>query len=70
LRIGVETLDFDAAAEYGRVRADLAAKDAPIGPLDTPIAARARAEGLTLVTRDTREFERVPALRVEDWTIM
>lgn len=59
--------DEDAAAEYGRVRASLRRKGTPIGPLDELIAAHAKAQKLTLVTNNTREFERVEGLRVEDW---
>lgn len=39
----------------------------PIGPMDLLIAGQARSEGLILVTNNTREFERVEGLRVEDW---
>jgi tRNA(fMet)-specific endonuclease VapC len=62
-------LDFDhsAAEEYGRVR--FALKNAPIGPLDTLIAAHARAAGLTIVTNNIREFSRVPGVAVEDWLV-
>ena len=38
-----------------------------IGPNDTLIAAIALANGLTVVTHNTREFRRVPGLLVEDW---
>ncbi|MFM2349016.1 MAG: hypothetical protein RL654_3769 [Pseudomonadota bacterium] len=31
------------------------------------IAAHALALGCTLVTNNTREFERVPGLRLENW---
>ena len=31
------------------------------------IAGQARARGMVLVTNNTREFERVPGLRVENW---
>jgi tRNA(fMet)-specific endonuclease VapC len=31
------------------------------------IAAHARALGLTLVTNNRREFDRVPGLKVENW---
>ena len=41
---------------------------APIGPFDTQIAAHAQALGVTLVSNNTREFKRVPGLRVENWT--
>lgn len=39
----------------------------PIGPFDQLIAGIALANNMTLITRNTREFERVPGLRVEDW---
>lgn len=39
----------------------------PIGPLDTLIAAQALSLGVTLVTNNTREFNRVPKLTVVDW---
>jgi tRNA(fMet)-specific endonuclease VapC len=38
-----------------------------LGPYDTQIAAHAHAIGVTLVTNNTREFGRVPGLRVENW---
>lgn len=62
-------LDFDkkAAEEYGRIRADLEKRGSIIGPLDLEIAAHAKANNLTLVTNNTREFLRVPGLDVEDW---
>ena len=43
-------------------------KGTPIGPMDMLIAAHAKAEDLVLVTNNTREFERVEDLEVEDWT--
>ncbi len=39
----------------------------PIGPYDQMIAGHARSQGLILVTNNTREFERVPGLRIDDW---
>jgi tRNA(fMet)-specific endonuclease VapC len=56
-----------AANAYGALRAQLQAAGKPIGPLDTLIAAHALSLGLILVTNNTREFKRVPGLRVEDW---
>ena len=58
----------DIAGHYGKIRAHLEAIGRPIGPNDLLIAAHARAAGLTLVTRNLREFSRVPDLAVEDWT--
>lgn len=62
-------LDYDQAAarKYGELRAHLDKQGTPIGPLDQQIAAHALALGLTLVTNNVREFERVPGLAVENW---
>lgn len=64
------TLPFDdGCAEHSAlIRADLAAAGTPIGPNDLLIAATARANEAVLVTNNTREFERVAGLTVEDWT--
>lgn len=66
----ITILDFDgkAAEAYGSLRAELEKKGTPIGPMDTLIAGHAKAEGLILVTNNTREFNRVADLMVEDWT--
>lgn len=45
----------------------LAAAGIPIGPNDTAIAGHALATGALLVTNNTREFRRVPGLKLEDW---
>ena len=60
--------DIEDAREAGEIRALLESRGEPIGPFDTLIAAQARRRGATLVTLNTREFERVPWLRVQDWT--
>ena len=62
-------LPFDEAAiwHYGDLRADLERKGTPIGSLHTMIAAHALSQRATLVTNNTREFERVPGLQVENW---
>lgn len=39
------------------------------GAVQTWITAHARSRGLVLVTHNTREFNRVPALVVEDWLV-
>ncbi|PWQ95646.1 type II toxin-antitoxin system tRNA(fMet)-specific endonuclease VapC [Leucothrix pacifica] len=64
-------LDFGvkAASHFAQIRAELYAKGTPIGPYDMMIAGHARAEGLVLVTNNTKEFERVPGLRLENWAI-
>jgi tRNA(fMet)-specific endonuclease VapC len=66
----VEVLDFPdtAAVHYAQIRADLKKRGALIGANDLLIAAHARAIGLTLVTNNTAEFERVRGLTLENWT--
>lgn len=49
------------------IKAALAAAGTPIGPNDTAIAGHAIAAGAILVTNNTREFERVAGLILEDW---
>jgi tRNA(fMet)-specific endonuclease VapC len=56
-----------ADAQYGNLRAHLAAIGRPIGPNDLFIAAHALALDLTLITANVGEFSRVPNLRVENW---
>ena len=66
--IPIISFDSSAAAIYGNVRARLELMGNKIGPIDTLIAGHALSENLTLVTNNTREFERVEGLKVEDWT--
>ncbi len=65
----VNVLDFDCGAAYlaGRIRAELEARGEPISFVDIQIAAIALAHDLTLVTGNTRHFQRIAALRVENW---
>ena len=64
-----QSLPFDdrAADEYGRIRAHLAGLGTLIGPNDLLIASIALANGLILVSHNTREFSRVPGLKLDDW---
>jgi tRNA(fMet)-specific endonuclease VapC len=66
-KIGVVPFDEAATERYGSLRSLLEARGSPIGPLDTLIAAHALSLGWRLATHNTREFRRVPGLRVEDW---
>jgi len=67
-RLEVLAYDEMAASHTGQLRAELARSGTPIGPYDQLIAGHARSRGLILVTNNRREFDRVPGLRVEDWT--
>ena len=66
-RLSVLNYDCYAAAHSGQIRAELARFGKPIGPYDLMIAGHARSCGLIVVTNNTREFERVSGLRLEDW---
>jgi tRNA(fMet)-specific endonuclease VapC len=62
-------LPFDetAAAVYGPLRAQLESTGKRINEQDLRIASIALAHDLTLVTGNTRHFDRVPDLTVENW---
>lgn len=59
--------DLPAAKEAARIRASLELRGQMIGPYDVLIAGQAISAGLTLVTGNTNEFARVPALSLENW---
>ena len=65
----IKVADFDgrASEEYGRIRYELKKKGSLIGGNDLLIAAHAKSLDLTLVTNNTKEFERVDGLKTENW---
>ena len=65
----LEILPMEAPADrqYGKIRHHLMRQGTLIGPNDLLIAAHALSLGLTVVTTNTREFSRVPGLKVENW---
>ena len=65
--VTVLPFDVDAARSAASIRARLERQGTPIGPMDTLIAGTALAHGATLVTHNTAEFQRVPALQLTDW---
>lgn len=64
-------LPFDSACvpDYTRIRDYLERSGQIIGSNDLMIAAIALTHGLTVVTNNSREFQRVPGLKVEDWSM-
>jgi len=66
----IQILDYPAAAaaHYAEIRAHLKLAGTLIGANDMLIAAHARSLDLTLVTNNTREFHRVPNLKLENWS--
>lgn len=63
------TFSEQAAIQYGYIRSDLEKGGKPIGGNDLIIASIVLAEDGILVTNNTKEFERIPGLRIENWTV-
>ena len=66
-RLGILPFSAAATAHYGEIRAELERAGTPAGAYDTLIAGHARSEGMTVVTNNVREFERMPGVRAENW---
>jgi tRNA(fMet)-specific endonuclease VapC len=64
LKLQVLEFDAEAAAEFEQLKR----LRARIGAMDLKIAAIALAHDPTVLTRNLKDFNRVPGLRVEDWT--
>lgn len=64
-------LDTPADEHYADIRAALERNGTPINDQvdshDLFIAAHARSRGMTLLTRNLRQFQQVPGLSIEDW---
>ena len=59
--------DYMASIEYGRIRAYLEKKGTIIGNMDMQIAGHALSLNLTLVTNNTKEFNRIENLKLDNW---
>jgi tRNA(fMet)-specific endonuclease VapC len=68
-RLEVLPYDAKAAHHYGAIRSHLERQGKTIGVNDLHIAAHARSAGLVVITNNMREFERVPALEIENWVV-
>ena len=62
-------LNDSFTAHYARTRDHLEKRGTPIGHNDLWLAAHALSADVTVVTGNTREFKRVPGLRVENWLV-
>ncbi len=65
----LQIMDLPSAAApiFGDIRTHLQKKETPIGNFDLLIAAHAMHLGATLITNNTKEFKRVPGLKLENW---
>ena len=68
LPLEVLPYDEDASQAYGKLRAFLEKSGRGVGSMDLLIAAHALSLSATLVTHNRKEFQRLPGLKVEDWT--
>jgi tRNA(fMet)-specific endonuclease VapC len=66
---GVLPWDKAAVEATAAIKKHLTEQGTPIGANDAAIAGHAIATGCVLVTNNTREFERVPDLQLEDWSV-
>ncbi len=66
-RVAVLALDEAAAKVAGTLRGEWKVRGTPVGYRDGLIAATAKAHGLVLVTRNTRHFDHITGLRIENW---
>jgi len=65
----IEIINYDhkASESYGKIRTELEKQGKPIGSLEMLIAAHAKSLNYTLVTNNTKEFERVKGLKLVNW---
>ena len=66
-RLDVLPYDSKAAAHTGQLRAELKKMGRPIGAYNEMIAGHARSQGLVVVTNNTKQFDYVPGIRLENW---
>lgn len=65
--VSLISFDNDCAEDFGRLRLDLRRQGIGVDNMDLLIAATAHVHDLTLVTHNTRHFQDIPGLRLEDW---
>jgi tRNA(fMet)-specific endonuclease VapC len=66
-QFAIVPIDLEVALEHSRVWAHLSIKGQMIGMNDLWIAATCLAFGMSIVTANVRDFERVPDLQIEVW---
>ena len=66
--IPVEPMSPRCGKVYGQIRFELGKRGLPVVNNDLWIAAHAQALGLILITNNTREFERISGLKLENWS--
>jgi len=64
----IMNFDENASKEYGKIKKYLKDRKCLIEPFDMLIGAHAKSLKMTLVTNNTKEFEKINELKIEDWT--
>ena len=66
-----EILNFEQkdTQSYGMIKSDLRKSGKMVGVIDALLAAQAISRKLIFITNNTKEFERINNLRIEDWTL-
>jgi tRNA(fMet)-specific endonuclease VapC len=64
-----EIIPFDGkdAEIYGIIMSELERRGEPVGPYDMQLAAQALGRDYIFVTNNTKEFERIKNLKLENW---
>lgn len=65
----MNVVGFEEKAAYvcGKIQAELEKKGQPLSFADLQIASVAIANNLTLITGNTKHFERISELKIDDW---
>lgn len=65
----VQVIDFDStcAEMFGRVRGTLLQQGIAVPTTDLMIASAALVHGLTMVTHNTKDYQNIPGLHLDDW---
>lgn len=66
-QVEMEPVTSEVALEAAKIHQALKKKGLSIGPADELIAAQAITLGAVLVTINTKHFEKVPGLKLENW---
>ncbi len=68
--ITVIPLDNDSLKIFGELKAKLRKLGQPVADFDLLIASVALAENLVLVTNNTRHYERITGIKLENWMLI
>lgn len=63
----IENIDSDIMDVFGNIKAQLQKKGITVDDMDLLIGSTAIANDMTLVTHNTKHFENMPGIKLEDW---